>query len=66
MFLKILILSVFLVAFSMLALGVKLLFNQEATFAEHTCAAEDEKLNNVGGCSSCEIKELVNCSEEVK
>lgn len=38
MFLKILIVSVILVAFTMLALGVKLLFNKEATFSEHACA----------------------------
>lgn len=66
MFLKILILSVFLVAFTVLALGVKLLFNKEASFNKHACAMEDEKLNNVGECAGCEIKELANCSENVK
>lgn len=66
MFLKILILSVFLVAFTMLALGVKLLFNKEPSFTEHACAMEDEELNKTGDCTGCEIKELANCSEEVK
>ncbi|MCF6332610.1 MAG: hypothetical protein L3J11_04930 [Draconibacterium sp.] len=66
MFFKVLILSVFLVAFTMLALGVKLLFNKEPSFTEHACAMEDESLNNVEECTGCEIKELVNCSEKVK
>ncbi len=66
MFLKILILSVFLVAFAVLALGVKLLFNKKPSFNEHACAMEDEKLNDAGECASCEIKELANCSENVK
>lgn len=64
MFLKLLIVSVILVAFTMLALGVKLLFNKEATFTEHACAMEDGDLNKIGsGCSSCEIKEIANCTE---
>ena len=63
MFIKILILSVVLVAFTILALGVKLLFNREATFTEHACAMEDGELNKVGGCAACEIKELANCSD---
>jgi hypothetical protein len=64
MFLKLLILSVILVAFTMLALGVKLLFDKEPSFTEHACAMEDGELNNNGGgCSSCEIKEIANCTE---
>lgn len=66
MFLKILILSVILVAFTMLALGVKLLFNREATFTEHACAMEDGELNKIGGCAGCEIKELANCDADGK
>lgn len=64
MFLKLLILSIILVAFTMLALGVKLLFNRDATFSHHSCAAEDEELNKVGGCLGCEIKELANCTKK--
>ena len=64
MFLKILILSIILVAFTMLALGVKLLFNKEASFTDHACAMEDGELNKVGGCAACEIQELANCSEK--
>ena len=66
MFLKLLTLSVILVAFTILALGVKLFFNREATFTEHACAMEDGVLNKVGDCSGCEIKELANCTESNK
>jgi len=66
MFLKILILSVILVAFTMLALGVKLLFNKEVSISEHACAAEDGDLNSIGGCAACEIQELANCSDKEK
>lgn len=66
MYLKILILSVILVAFVMLALGVKLFFDKDAEFTGHSCAGDDKDLNNVGGCGGCEIKELANCTEDVK
>lgn len=62
MFIKVFILSVGLVAFTILALGIKLLFNREASFTEHACAMEDGELNTVGECSGCEIKELSNCT----
>lgn len=64
MFLKLFIVSVILVAFTMLALGVKLLFDKDATFTHHSCALEDEKLNNVGGCLSCQIKDIANCTKK--
>jgi hypothetical protein len=64
MFLNILILSIILVAFTMLALGVKLLFDKDATFTHHSCALEDEELNNVGGCLGCQIKDIANCTEK--
>ena len=64
MFLKLLIVSVILVAFTMLALGVKLFFDKNAEFTGHSCAGDDRELNNVGGgCSSCEIKEIASCTE---
>lgn len=63
MYLNILIVTVILVAFSMLALGVKLLFDKNATFTHHSCALEDEELNNVGGCFACQIKDIASCSE---
>lgn len=64
MFLKLFLVSVILVAFTMLALGVKLLFDRNASFTHHSCALEDEKLNNVGGCLGCQIKEIANCKEK--
>jgi hypothetical protein len=64
MFLKILILSVILLAFTMLALGVKLLFNKEATFTGHACSLEDGKLNETSGCVGCGIQDVANCSEK--
>jgi hypothetical protein len=67
MFLKILILSVFLVAFIMLALGVKLFFDKNAEFTGHSCAGNSRELNKGGGgCGGCEIKELANCTEVEK
>jgi hypothetical protein len=48
----------------MLALGVKLLFDKDATFTHHSCALEDEELNNVGGCLGCQIKDIANCTEK--
>lgn len=64
MLLKVFILSVILVAFTILALGVKLLFNREAAFTKHACAMKDGELGDVGACASCEIKELASCSED--
>jgi len=64
MLLKIFILSVILIAFTMLALGVKLLFNREAKLTEHACSMGVDGLNNVvGACAGCEIKVLASCSE---
>ncbi|MFO7790981.1 MAG: hypothetical protein R6V32_10455 [Bacteroidales bacterium] len=63
MFLKLLIVSVILVAFVMLALGVKMLFDKNAEFEMHSCSAGDKK-NDSGepDCSSCQLKEVADCS----
>ncbi len=66
MFLKTLIISVILVAFVMLALGVKLLFDKNATFTAHSCALDDGELNNDGVCTKCELKDMDDCPEDVK
>jgi len=55
-----------MVAFIMLALGVKLLFDKNATFTHHSCSMDDGKLNNVGGCLGCEIKDITDCTENVE
>ena len=64
MFLKILIVSVVLVAFTMLALGIKMLFNKDASFTVHSCSLEDGKLNEASGCAGCGIQEVANCPEK--
>jgi hypothetical protein len=65
MFLKLLLVSFILVAFVMLALGVKLLFDKKAEFEMHTCAFEDDQsIDEQVDCSSCQIKEIADCAEE--
>jgi len=54
MFLKTLIISVILVAIVMLALGVKLLFDKNATFTAHSCALDNGELSKDGVCTKCE------------
>lgn len=66
MFLKTIIILVILVAIVMLALGVKLLFDKNATFTAHSCALDDGEINNDGVCMKCELKDLVDCPEDVK
>lgn len=64
MFIKLLIISVILVAIVMLALGVKLLFDKNAKFSAHSCAMEDESLNEDGVCAACDLKDLADCPEK--
>jgi len=66
MFIKLLIISVIFVAIVMLALGVKLLFNKHAKFSTHSCALEDGSLDKFGACAKCELKDLVDCSENTE
>ena len=66
MFLKILIVTIILVAFTMLSLGVKLLFDKDATFTYHSCSLDDGNLNKTGGCTGCGIQEVTNCPEKEK
>jgi hypothetical protein len=63
MLLATIIISIILVAFIMLALGVKLLFNRDATFIVHSCALEEGSLDKDGACSLCHLKELADCPE---
>jgi len=65
MFIKLLILSVILVAFVMLALGVKLLFDPDAEFSSHSCAIDKGSPNGDGGCSKCKIATLTDCAEKL-
>lgn len=60
--LKILIVSVLLVAFAIMGLAVKLLFDKEAEFTRHS-SGEVKDMNDANSGASCGIKELVNCSK---
>ncbi len=64
MYFKLLIISAILVAFIMLALGIKLLFDKNARFEAHSCALEDGSLNDDGACSRCQLKNIANCPEQ--
>ena len=61
MFIKILIITIVLVAFIMLALGVKLWFDPNAEFSSHSCALDSGNIDEDGACSNCQLKDLV-CS----
>lgn len=63
MFIKLLIISVVLVAIVMLGLGVKLFFDKNAEFSIHSCALEDGSLDKDGACSKCDLKDLADCPE---
>jgi hypothetical protein len=64
MFLKVLIISIVLVAFVMIALGVKLFFDPKAEFTAHSCALEDGNTGTDGTCSKCQLKDLADCPEK--
>jgi len=62
-----LIISIILVAFVMLALGVKLLFDKNAKFTVHSCALEDDdSLDKDMTCSKCQLRDLADCPEKKK
>ena len=64
MFLKLIILSVILVALIMLALGIKMLFDPKAEFTVHSCALDDGNTDKDGACYKCQLKELSDCPEK--
>ena len=64
--LKLLLLSIILVAFVMVALSVKLFFDKDAEFTTHSCGGENKDSNDADGCTSCEIKEVASCSKNKK
>ena len=66
MFLKIFIVSIILVAVTMLSLGIKLLFDKHAIFTYHSCSLDDGNLYKTGGCAGCGIQEVTNCPEKEK
>ncbi|RIJ49741.1 hypothetical protein D1614_03095 [Maribellus luteus] len=64
MYLKILIVTIILVAIMTLALGVKLLFNKDASFTGHACSFDESKLDQDGSCAGCGIQDITNCPEK--
>ena len=63
MYLKLLFLSVIIVAVIMLALGIKLIFDKDARFEAHSCALEGGPLDETGACAGCQLRDLANCPE---
>ena len=53
-----------LVAFIMLALGVKLWFDPNAEFSSHSCGSNDSKPNKDSTGSMCQLKDLSDCTLE--
>lgn len=65
MFVKLLIVSLVLVGFVVLALGIKLWFDPNAEFTSHSCALDRGELDENEACSNCQLKDLANCPEKL-
>ena len=63
--LKLLIISVILVAFVVLALGIKLWIDPKAEFTAHSCSAEKGDLDENGYCSNCHVKDAGHSTKEI-
>lgn len=59
MYIKLLIISVILIAFVFLALGVKLLFDPDAEFTSHSCSFDSSNPDEDGVCSGCLVNDPV-------
>lgn len=59
MFLNLFILSVILVAFLMLAIGMKALFDPKAEFSAPSCHLAEPGSEAQEACSHCEVKEIL-------
>ena len=64
MIIKLVLISVFIVAVVMAALGIKMLFDRNARFEAHSCAPEGGSTGESGTCSSCGLKDLAKCAEK--
>lgn len=64
MYIKVLIISIILIAIIIMALGIKLFFNKSADNLAHACALEDGKFADDGSCAVCELKDLADCPEK--
>jgi hypothetical protein len=65
MLLKVIIISIVLVAFVVLALGIKLLFDPDAEFTVHSCSLEEGKSSEDGSCLKCQLQDFANCPEKM-
>jgi cytochrome c553 len=65
MLLKLLLISVVLVALMVLAFGVKLLLEPGSELEAHSCALENGRLNEDGTCSACHVTKLIDCHEHI-
>jgi hypothetical protein len=64
MFIKLLIISVVIVGFLMLALATKVLFGHDSEVNLHSHELKG-KGTSTKACAACEIKDYANCTEEV-
>lgn len=62
MFFKIFLISLFLVAFVMLALGIKMLIDPKAEFSGHSCTLNDD--DDTDGCIACQVKDVADCKKQ--
>ncbi len=65
MILKLLLISVVLIALMVLAFGIRLLFEPGSEFPAHSCALENGQLNKDGVCSACHVTKLTDCREHL-
>ena len=65
MIIRLIIISIVIVAFSMLAFGIRLLLDPKAEFS-HKCAMEDGEGETIGQCSGCRLKDLAACAEDTR
>ena len=64
MILNTIIITVILVAFVMMALGIKMLFDKNAEFNIHSCFLEHGDINDERTCYQCQIKNSEECPEK--
>jgi len=64
MFVKVLIITIILVAVVVLGFGIKLLLDPNAEFSSHSCALEKGELDESGACGKCQLKDLADCPEK--
>ena len=63
MIIKTMIAAVILIAFVILALGLKMLFDKNAKFTIHSCSLEDGNFDEEMTCYKCQLKDKTDCPE---